>query len=170
MSWTYSEHPFYMSDYDNSTIVIVRHMITFQKDYSPRKSLIWLTSTSTSSPWTIAASSRDSIWEDGHPRQCIPALIRIGAIFASIWLFYSGINCKLLILSFLPKIRKSQRSRRLVFLFLSEACEYQYDNRYHIRQCFKYFLHASSKSRDIKIQNIKSSEQECSPDCIQWFP
>ena len=84
-------------------------------------------------------------------------------------LFYSGINCKLLILSFLPEIRKSQRSRRLVFLFLSKACEYQYDNRYHIRQCFKYFLHASSKSRDIKIQNIKSSEQECSPDCIQWF-
>ena len=77
-------------------------------------------------------------------------------------LFYSGINCKLLILSFLPEIRKSQRSRRLVFLFLSEACEYQYDNRYHIRQCFKYFLHASSKSGDIKIQDIKSSEQELS--------
>ena len=28
-----------MSVYDNSTIVIVRHMITFQEDYSPRKSL-----------------------------------------------------------------------------------------------------------------------------------
>ena len=38
------------SIHPNSTIVIVRHMITFQEDYSPRKSLIWLTSTSASSP------------------------------------------------------------------------------------------------------------------------
>ena len=51
-------------------------VLSHQSYYSPRKSLIWFTRTSTSRPWTIAASSRDSIWDDGHPRQCIPALLR----------------------------------------------------------------------------------------------
>src|SRR5699024_5112143 len=49
--------------------------------YLLRKSLIWATSTSASSPWTMAASSRDSAWEEGQPRQCIPARIKITAIF-----------------------------------------------------------------------------------------
>lgn len=50
-----------------------------------RYSLITLTSFSTGIPWTMQASSRDSIWEDGHPMQCIPAPIKIWAIFSSTW-------------------------------------------------------------------------------------
>ena len=51
-------------------------------------SLIWETSVSQSIPCTIQASSRDSPWDAGQPRQCIPARIRIGAMLSSTW-----INC-----------------------------------------------------------------------------
>ena len=44
-----------------------------------KKALIFSTNNSASMPCTMAASSRDSIWEAGHPRQCIPISIRIGA-------------------------------------------------------------------------------------------
>ena len=57
-----------------------------------------------------------------------------------------------------------------MFLLLSETCKHKYNDRYHIRQCLKHLLHASSQSRDIKIQNIKCSEKECTPDRIQRFP
>ena len=41
--------------------------------------LIFSTRSVLSMPCTIAASSSVSIWDAGHPRQCIPISIRIGA-------------------------------------------------------------------------------------------
>lgn len=57
-----------------------------------------------------------------------------------------------------------------MFLLLSETGKYQHNNGYYIRKCLKYFLHTSSQSRDIQIQNIQRTEEKCSPDSVQRFP
>lgn len=59
-----------------------------------------------------------------------------------------------LYLSFFPEIREPQTGRRLIFLFLPQTGQNQYNNRHHIRQHFENFLCAALQSRNIQIQNI----------------
>ena len=51
--------------------------------FAARYSLIAFTMVSVSIPCTMQASSRDSIWEEGQPMQCIPAPMRMGTMFIS---------------------------------------------------------------------------------------
>ena len=53
-----------------------------------------------------------------------------------------------------PEIGLSQTFRWLIFLFLTEADHYQYNDRYHIWQCLENLLCTSSKSWNVQIQNI----------------
>src|SRR5699024_1612271 len=74
------------------------------------------------------------------------------------------------ILSLFTEVGKSQSCRGLVFLLLTEAGDYQNDDGNYIRQRLENFLHASSQSGDVKIQDVESAEKESSPYSVQRFP
>src|SRR5699024_6243252 len=53
---------------------------------------------------------------------------------------------------------------------LTEAGDYQNDDGNYIRQRLENFLHASSQSGDVQIQDVESAEKESSPYSVQRFP
>ena len=63
---------------ESKTIIVFDHSC-FSYALALKKALIFSTKSSASIPCTIAASASDSACADGHPRQCIPMLIKTGA-------------------------------------------------------------------------------------------
>ena len=61
-------------------------------------------------------------------------------------------------LSFLTEIGFSKACRWLVLAFLSETCNDQHDDRYHIWKHLEDLLGTSRQSRNVKVENIKCSK------------
>ena len=61
-------------------------------------------------------------------------------------------------LSFLTEIGFSKACRWLVLAFLSETCNDQHNDRYHIWKHLEDLLGTSRQSRNVKVENIKCSK------------